>query len=552
VDPDDQETTVDHTDVRRRGGRRRWPLWLAGAVAVLLVVAALAPRMFADQIRAMIEARMNEGLTGYSVTLPAVDVQLFGLALTLHDLTVTQDAFPDPAVAFVPRLYTSVQWRELLRGRLVADFLFDEPVLHIHLAQLMAEVEAEEPLDQRGWRNALEAAHFLDLNLIRVRNAAVTYIDEDPERPLHARGVQFEAADIRAAPSPQHPYPSPFQLEATLFDDGRLALRGDADFLAEPRPAMRVRFDVARVPLVYFRPVAVHADVIITDGFFDASGSAELSPDTQHLHIEQLRAESLHIDYVNSAADDTDAANGNAGADPDAADEGRTAAEVLADASDGPDPAVLELVIDEARISGEFGLVDGTTDPTYRAFVRDATWTLTNYSNNFAGGPADVTLEGLFMGSGRTRGRAQFRPERAGADFDLRLEIRDTHLPDMNSILAAYGNFDVVDGYFSFFTELAIKGGRIDGYMRPLFGNVEVHDHRQDDDKGAMQQLYERAVGVIAGLLENLPRDEVATQVNLSGPIDDPEMSSLQIVAGLLRNAFFQAILPGFEGEVDG
>jgi hypothetical protein len=42
----------------------------------------------------------------------------------------------------------------------------------------------------------------------------------------------------------------------------------------------------------------------------------------------------------------------------------------------------------------------------------------------------------------------------------------------------------------------------------------------------------------------------VATEVEISGPLDDPEMSTWEIIVGLVRNAFFQAILPGFEREL--
>jgi hypothetical protein len=33
--------------------------------------------------------------------------------------------------------------------------------------------------------------------------------------------------------------------------------------------------------------------------------------------------------------------------------------------------------------------------------------------------------------------------------------------------------------------------------------------------------------------------------------LDDPDSSILQIIVNLIRNAFFQAILPGFEQEVN-
>ena len=57
-------------------------------------------------------------------------------------------------------------------------------------------------------------------------------------------------------------------------------------------------------------------------------------------------------------------------------------------------------------------------------------------------------------------------------------------------------------------------------------------------------------VGGVAGLLENAPRGEVATKTDLKGSASNPRTSTWQIVVNLLKNAFFKAILPGFDAEV--
>jgi len=35
----------------------------------------------------------------------------------------------------------------------------------------------------------------------------------------------------------------------------------------------------------------------------------------------------------------------------------------------------------------------------------------------------------------------------------------------------------------------------------------------------------------------------------VTGPMDDPKLSTLQVVLKLFQNAFFRAILPGFEEQ---
>jgi hypothetical protein len=42
----------------------------------------------------------------------------------------------------------------------------------------------------------------------------------------------------------------------------------------------------------------------------------------------------------------------------------------------------------------------------------------------------------------------------------------------------------------------------------------------------------------------------VATRVELSGRLDNPNTSTISAVAGLVENAFFKAILPGFDAQL--
>lgn len=51
-------------------------------------------------------------------------------------------------------------------------------------------------------------------------------------------------------------------------------------------------------------------------------------------------------------------------------------------------------------------------------------------------------------------------------------------------------------------------------------------------------------------ILENRKKNDVATVVNLSGRLDDPNSSVWQIIGKMIENAFIRAILPGFDREV--
>ncbi len=88
------------------------------------------------------------------------------------------------------------------------------------------------------------------------------------------------------------------------------------------------------------------------------------------------------------------------------------------------------------------------------------------------------------------------------------------------------------------------------GYLKPLFKNVKAYDPPQDQDKGLLQKIFEKTVNVASELLKNTPREEVATRTQMSGPVENPQASTWETVVTLFRNAFFEAVLPGLEGQI--
>jgi hypothetical protein len=130
------------------------------------------------------------------------------------------------------------------------------------------------------------------------------------------------------------------------------------------------------------------------------------------------------------------------------------------------------------------------------------------------------------------------------------VQIDETDLPTMNELLRAHGKFDVVAGHFSLYTELRARNRQIAGYVKPLFQDMEVYDARQDRHKNLARKAYEAVVGAASKVLQNRPRDEVATRVELSGRLDNPNTSLIATIAGLVENAFFKAILPGFDAQL--
>ncbi|HEY5513446.1 MAG TPA: DUF748 domain-containing protein, partial [Geomonas sp.] len=504
------ESVAERSRAKRLWDSRgfRWGLGIPVALALVLYIASL----FIDEpLRRITEKKINRDLKGYSVRLPKLHLQLIGLSLTLKGLTVQQQAHPDPPIANFPYLKASIHWREILSGQLVAEFLLDQPKLNINLKQLRSEAASQVSLKERGWQQAVEDIYPFKVNKLTINDATITYIDQDPKRPLVLSHLNLQATNFRNLHLPDQVYPSSFHLDTAIFGTGHGSVDGKANFLGEPYPGMKASLKLEKIPIDYFKPVVARANLSIQGGVLRASGSAEYGPKVKTAHLEDLNIQGMNIDYIHS--------HRTAGAEKKrAAVVGKTARQ----ASNKPG---LLIRADQLSLTGcTLGMVNEDASKPYRLFLADTDIHLKNFSNQFSQGPATARLKAKFMGSGITTASANFRPEKAGPDLDLYVKIEDTRLTAMNDLLRAYGDFDVSGGSFSLVTELHVKNDAISGYIKPFFKEIKVYDRRKDKDRGIFHQMYEMLVGGVAKLLENRPRQQVATKADITGSLKNPEI----------------------------
>jgi len=215
--------------------------WVVGIPVALVLALFVASYLLDEPLRKSMEQKMNRDLKGYSVRLPGLHLQLLGLSLTLKELSVVQQAHPDTPVARFPVIKASIHWREVLSGRLVAEFMLDRPDININLKQLHSEAASAVPLKERGWQRAVEDIYPLKINALRINDASITYIDQDPKRPLVLSHLNLRATNIRNIDLPDQVYPSSFHLDTAIFGSGHGSIDGAANFLGEPFPGIKGR-----------------------------------------------------------------------------------------------------------------------------------------------------------------------------------------------------------------------------------------------------------------------------------------------------------------------
>ena len=520
------------------GPRVRKSLTIAAVVVGVLVLAVIVASYAVDEpLRRAIERRMNERMLGYTARITKLDFHPVGFSLDLEDVVLIQNANPDPPVLWIPRLEASVQWKELLFARVVADFKIVRPTLYADRTHFQTEAKDPTPLDEHGWQDALEAIYPLKINRFVITDGTVTYYDGGPTRPLELHRVEFVAENIRNIHSPERTYPSPVKLTARVFDEGRLAVEGHADFLAEPYVGIKGDVTLDSMGLGYFEPITRHYNLNVRKGVVSTAGSFEYAPAIKRAELRHLTVTDLDAEYVHKAA--------TAQAEREVRQATKEAAKQSQD-----QPGLL-LRVDEVKVvKARVALTDTSRAPGYKLFLTDTDFTVKNISNQKTEGVATAHLSGKFMGSGSAVADLKFRPSRTGPDFGLNLKIEGTDLTTLNDLLRAYGKFDVAAGEFSLYMEVDAKDRRMRGYVKPLFADVQVTDKEQDRDKPLGKKVYEHIVSGLSKVLKNRSTKDLATRVEISGELGNTQTSTWQAVVGILRNAFVKAILPGFDRQV--
>ncbi len=510
-----------------------WLRWTSLILAIIIVGVLIAASLMDGPIRGYIEQNANQQLDGYQLRIGKLDFHPLNLSLDLEDVSLIQKAQPEPPMVVIPKWHASIQWSQLLGGHVVSDHALERPT--IHFTRTQAKEEAKDK-GEKEWQDAIQQIYPVSINKLKIKDADVTYFDHPKAKPLHLSNLQLEADNISNRQSDKE-YPSDLRLETDVFQSGQITVDGAVNFLMKPMLGLNAEVTIDKMPLGDLVALTGRYNLQLTEGMLAAKGRVEYSPSKKTVDIKDFLVENVKADFVfrQHAQDEKKR--------QEVAD---TAKEVQ------KDPTITVNVAHGKVLHSELGFVNVSARPEYRAFMADVNAEVDHFSTNLrdlSGGDAVVKLTGRFMGTGRTLVSGTFRPEKPDPDFDLGVQIVKTDMKSFNKVLRAYADMDLAKGNMSFFSELSIKNGRVAGYVKPIFKDVEVFDPKQDSDKAWTKKVYESVIGGVVELLKNQPRQQVAAETDVSGPVPNPRADTWKIVGTLIQNAFFKAILPGLEKE---
>jgi Domain of Unknown Function (DUF748) len=158
--------------------------------------------------------------------------------------------------------------------------------------------------------------------------------------------------------------------------------------------------------------------------------------------------------------------------------------------------------------------------------------------------PATVTINACPLLTGTFEMNLAVNFDEQFATFTQNFHMEHVPAVGANSLLEKYFKVRVMSGEIGLYSELNSDKGIYRGYVKPFFYHLEFEP--KPDDEGNPGAIWSGLLNTVKGLFEN-DKQVIATQSEISGRVDQPNVDTLSAVVGILRNAYIEALRPGFD-----
>jgi hypothetical protein len=194
-------------------------------------------------------------------------------------------------------------------------------------------------------------------------------------------------------------------------------------------------------------------------------------------------------------------------------------------------------------LNGTVAFYDFSTEPKVDLRLKDLNVVGTNFANaedQQEALPSTLKATAISIGEGKLALNMRLNALKKVPDLDMNFKFEDVNMPALNDFFRAYARVDVEQGNFSLYSEMTVKDGAVQGYIKPVAENLEIIDVEKDD-QNPISLIWETIVGFAVEIFKNKPEDQLATQVPLSGDLNNVETSVWIAIWNIFRNGFVAA-----------
>ncbi len=204
--------------------------------------------------------------------------------------------------------------------------------------------------------------------------------------------------------------------------------------------------------------------------------------------------------------------------------------------------------------NGKITYFDMYSKPKVEAFISEMDMKVTNLRNvvdNDKKLPSHLYLTGNSIGKGALEVNADLNILKEIPDFNVDFKFRKVHLPALNDLSRAYGNFDFEAGEFSLFMEAAMYESHLKGYVQPVLEKIDVLDWKKDKNETFLRKMWEGVIGGTFGVTSNIPKKQFATKIPFEGDIKDVKVGIFPSIINIFKNEFIKAYPKAVDNTID-
>jgi hypothetical protein len=202
---------------------------------------------------------------------------------------------------------------------------------------------------------------------------------------------------------------------------------------------------------------------------------------------------------------------------------------------------------------GELHYKDPTVEPKIDLFIKQFQLmgqNLGNIQQSEKVLPSHIQFSGQTIGGGGFTGNMDLNLIKKIPDFDLELKIDSLKLTALNDFTDAYANFTFEGGEMFMGSEMVMKDGVYQGYVKPVFENIKILDVK-DEDNTLLEKAWEAILEFTTKVFENPESETFATRIPFEGDMNETDAKILPTIFNVFKNAFVEAFTKDIDGMID-
>jgi Domain of Unknown Function (DUF748) len=228
--------------------RNKWLLAAAIIVVALIGFRLALPGIVKDTMNDKLQA-----LDAYTGHVDRVHLALWrgGARIEGLQLVKRDSKYPEPFLR-AAEVAASIEWRNLMHGKLVAQGEIREPQIHL----VQSDFKQKQQLGtETDWRKAVEKLSPIRINTVRIRDGSLTFVTDkiSQKDAVRVQNINGEITNLTNAVGSNEESFAHFNMTGQVLDNAPTQISGSVNPLAET-PTFDFNFKLEKVKLPQLNP----------------------------------------------------------------------------------------------------------------------------------------------------------------------------------------------------------------------------------------------------------------------------------------------------------